>query len=116
MEFEHPADALHAISMLSNSTLGGRQIHVSLWGLQCICVAGLFNLSHLKIGGLMQVRPRCQWIVSCCALSQQFASCASQQQLAACCTLLCRFGRTGRTPQHTSLVATVAVAAATAEL
>ncbi|PRW60040.1 RNA binding isoform C [Chlorella sorokiniana] len=28
VEFDHPADALHAISMLSNSTLGGRQIHV----------------------------------------------------------------------------------------
>ena len=28
VEFERSADALHAISMLSNSTLGGRQIHV----------------------------------------------------------------------------------------
>lgn len=30
VEFDHPADALRAISMLSNSTLDGRTIHVSL--------------------------------------------------------------------------------------
>lgn len=30
VEFDSSADALHAISMLSNSELGGRQIHVRM--------------------------------------------------------------------------------------
>ena len=42
VEFSDPAEALHAISLLSNSTLGGRQVRAGGRGGQGACVRGRF--------------------------------------------------------------------------